>query len=70
MKHRYHPLRHSRSIAEEVAESIVGTEDGREFCERGLQDMTVELRASLVTGTRPVQDWVHQHSITDREGAH
>lgn len=53
-----------------VAESIQGTENGKEFCERGLQDMTVELRASLVTGTRPVQDWVHQHSIMDREGAH
>lgn len=70
MKHRYHPLHHSRSIAEEVAESIEGIEDGREFCERGLQDMTAELRASLVTGTRPVQDWVHQHSIMDRERAH
>ena len=70
MEHRYHPLHCSKSIEEEVAESIKETEDGKEFCERRLQDMPVEVRASVVTGTRPIQDWVHQHSIMDREEAH
>lgn len=69
MEHRYHP-HCSKSISEEGAESKEGTEDGKEFCERRLQDTTVELRASVVPGTRPIQDWVHQSSIMDREEAH